>query len=134
MSKSVGLYQTREVHKGFSVRARYLIFVIAMCIACFLLPCPAGQAEEGTRGCWKPFIRSILPGAGQPGDLVTIRGQRFGTAWGDVIFSTEVKAEIVNWAFTLIRVRVPESASTGPVFVRVYCGAESNKRDFTVNE
>jgi hypothetical protein len=126
------------------MKARHLIFLLAL-LACFLLPCLAGQAEEGTKGCWKPFIRSILPGAGNAGDLVAIRGDRFGSVWGEVIFThrnkieepvvdEEVKAETVNWTFTLIRVRVPESASTGPVFVRVYCGAESNKQDFTVNE
>jgi len=116
------------------VRTKHRIFLSAICIACFLLPWHNIQAETEGVTCFKPFIRSILPVAGKAGDLVTIRGVRFGAARGEVIFTSEVQAEIVRWTRDLIRVRVPQSASTGPVFVRVRCGSESDKRDFTVNE
>jgi hypothetical protein len=117
------------------MKARHLIFVLAIVIACLLLPRHAIQAEEEVAGCFKPVIRSILPRAGTAGDLVTIRGIRFGEPSGEVIFTPEVhQTEIVRWGPSLIRVRVPQSASTGPVFVRARCGSESNKVDFTVNE
>jgi hypothetical protein len=127
------------------MKAGHLIFVLAIVIVSLLLPCHTIQAEDERGACWKPSIRSILPRSGKAGDLVTIRGDRFGSVWGEVIFThrnkieepvvdEEVKAETVNWTFTLIRVRVPESATTGPVFVRVRCGSESNKVDFTVDE
>jgi hypothetical protein len=128
------------------VRARHRIFLLAICVACFLLPCHAGQAEEGAGACPKPFIRSIFPWTARPGDVVTIRGERFGTPRGEVIFTDkvsfplellvgdEVEAEIVYWTFQRILVKVPQSAATGAVFIKVHCGAESNKLNFTVNE
>jgi hypothetical protein len=111
-----------------------------------LLPCLAGQAGEEAGACPKPFIKSIFPWAGKPGDLVIIQGVRFGTPRGEVLFTEEinspldlifahtVKAEIVSWTYRRIWVTVPKSASTGPVFVRVHCGSKSNKQDFTVNK
>jgi hypothetical protein len=128
------------------VRARHLIFLLAICIACFLLPCLAGQAGEETGACPKPFIKSIFPWVGKPGDVVVIQGERFGTPPGevlfteginsplDLIFTPHAKAEISSWTYHHIWVIVPKSATSGPVFVRVHCGAESNKRDFTVNK
>jgi hypothetical protein len=141
------LYQKREIQKGFSVKARYLIFVVTIFIACLLLPCHAGQAQEGAQACPKPFIKSTFPWTGgKPGDLVTIRGERFGMPRGEVFFTEgvnspvdliitpTVKAEILTWTFHRIMVIVPKSAATGSIFVRVHCGSESNKVDFTVNK
>jgi hypothetical protein len=116
------------------MKAGHLIFVLAIVIACLLLPCHAIQAEYEQGACLKPLIQSILPRDGKAGDLVAIRGDRFRGPTGEVIFTSEVQAEIVRWTNDLIRVRVPQSAATGPVFVRVRCGSESNKVDFTVNE
>jgi len=116
------------------MKAGHLIFVLAIVIVSLLLPCHAIQAEEEGGACFKPVIQSILPRAGKAGDLIAIRGDRFRVPRGEVIFTPEVQAEIVRWGNDLIRVRVPESATTGPVFVRVRCGSESNKVDFTVDE
>jgi hypothetical protein len=139
------VYQKREIHRGFSVRARHFIY-LAICIAGFLLPCHAGQAEEGAGACLKPHIKSIFPWAARPGDLVTIQGERFGMPQGEVVFAekpgstleqllgAEVKAKIVNWTFHRIWVIVPKSAATGYIFVKVHCGEESNKMNFTVNK
>jgi hypothetical protein len=127
------------------MKARHLIFLLAL-VACFLLPCPAGQAEEGAGVCPKPFIKSMFPWTARPGNLVTIWGERFGAPRGEVVFTekvsfplelvmgAEVKAEIVNWTFHRILVKVPQSAATGTVFVRVHCGAESNKLNFTLRK
>jgi len=77
--------------------------------------------------------------------LVTIQRGRFGFPQGEVVFAhknkiaarlfgTEVKAEIQNWTYRRICVIVPRSVASGPVFVRVHCGSESNKLDFTANK
>jgi len=128
------------------VRTRHRIFLSAICIACFLLPCLSGQAEEEAGGCPKPFIKSVFPLAARPGDMVKIQGVRFGMPRGEVIFTEGIssplglvfaphaKAEIVNWTFHRIWVIVPKSAATGLVFVKVHCGAESNKLNFRVNK
>jgi hypothetical protein len=105
-----------------------------------LLPCLAGQAGEEAGLCPKPYINSVFPWIGKPGNLVTIHGERFGAPRGEVIFTWrfifafKVKAKIINWTFHRIWVIVPKSASSGPVFVRVNCGAKSNKREFTVKK
>jgi hypothetical protein len=135
----------QEKYKGLSMKARHLIFLFVL-LACFLLPSHAGQAEEGAGVCPKPFIKSIFPWTAGPGNLVTIRGERFGMPRGEVIFAEGVrspvdlliaptaKAEIVNWTFHRILVKVPQSAATGSVFIKVHCGAESNKLNFTVRK
>jgi hypothetical protein len=123
---------------------RHLIFVLAICIIPFLLPYHAGQAEEEGKRCPKPYIKTIMPWAAKSGYLVKIQGERFGLERGEVIFTEEVslplqriispgvKAEIRNWTLHRIWVIVPQSATSGPVFVRVHCGSESNKKDFRV--
>jgi hypothetical protein len=133
------LTQKQEKYIGLYMKARHLIFLFVL-LACFLLPSHAGQAGEEAGACPKPFIKSIFPWTGKPGDVVIIQGERFGSPPGEVIFTRKfifnfgVKAEISSWTFHRIWVKVPKSASTGSIFVRVHCGAKSNKRDFTVNE
>lgn len=117
------------------MRARYLfVFVVAICIVSFLLPYHTGTAEEEKEPCPKPYIKAIFPRAAKPGDQVKIRGRRFGTEPGEVIFSPEVNAEIVKWTSHKIWVIVPASATSGPVVVSVVCGSKSNKHYFTVKE
>lgn len=141
-----GLYQKKGDHKKFAMKARHLISVLAIFMACLLLPSHAGQTQEGAGACPKPSIKSISPRAGRPGDLVNIRGARFGRPRGEVFFVEEsnfpmdilvaptVKAEILSWTFHHISVLVPKSAVTGSLYVRVHCGAVSNKVNFTVNK
>ena len=90
--------------------------------------------QEQKAPCPKPYISSILPNAGKPGDQVRIRGRRFRLAVGTVTFSPGVEAEITNWQNSRIRVIVPESAQSGPVTVSVPCGSVSNEKHFTVKE
>jgi hypothetical protein len=127
------------------MKTRRRIVVLAICMAFFLLPSLDGQAEEVTEVCPKPYIKAIFPWSGRPGDVVIIRGLRFGTPPGEVIFAEAassppdlliaptVKAEILSWTYHRISVFVPKSAVSGSVFVRVHCGAKSNKVTFTVN-
>jgi len=116
------------------MRAKYLFVVFTICIVSFLLPYHAGTEEEDEGPCPKPYIKTIFPGAAQPRDQVKIRGRRFGTEEGAVVFTPEVKAEIVNWTTHRIWVIVPEAATTGPVVIRLPCGSESNTQYFTVNK
>jgi hypothetical protein len=111
---------------------RYLLcFLVIFCLLC---PYHAGKAEQAKPLCPKPYIKSIFPYIASPGALVKIQGLRFGTARGEVIFSHDKKAEIVNWTLQRIWVRVPKSTSTGPVVVKIPCGEESNKCAFKVSE
>jgi hypothetical protein len=127
------------------MKARHLIFLLAL-LACFLLPWLAGQAGEEAGLCPKPFIKFISPWVGNPGMQVTIHGERFGAPRGEVIFTERinspldlifahpVKAKIASWTYRRIWVIVPQSAATGPVFVKIHCGAESNTVEFTVKK
>jgi hypothetical protein len=118
------------------MKAKHLVLIFTLCIVSFVLPYNnSGTAEEEEEGpCLKPYIKTIFPVAGKPGDQLKIRGRRFGTEKGEVIFTTEAKAEIVEWIMHRIWVIVPTSAASGPVVVRVPCGSESNKLYFTVKE
>ena len=93
-----------------------------------------GTAQEETRPCPKPYIKTIFGRAGLPGDQVKIRGRRFGTEAGKVFFSPKVKAEVVEWSNSQIWVVVPKAATTGPVTVSRPCGAVSNETYFKVIE
>lgn len=128
------------------MKARHLIFLFVL-VTCFLLPGHAGQAQDEGKACPKPFLQSIFPRAARPGDLVTIRGERFGMQRGEVIFAEgisspedllvapTIKAEIVYWTYKRILAKVPQSAAiNGAVFVKVHCGAESNKLYFTARK
>ena len=121
-----------EISRGCHMRATHLIFVLTVCTASVFLPYHIGTAEEEGGVCPKPYIKTIFPRAAQPGDQVKIRGRRFGTEQGAVVFTPEVKAEIVNWTIHRIWVIVPEAATTGPVVIRLPCGSESNTQYFTV--
>jgi hypothetical protein len=116
------------------MKAKYLLVIFSLCMISLLLPYSVGTAEEEEGPCPKPYIKAIFPKTGKSGDQLKIRGRRFGTETGEVIFTTEVKAEIVNWTMHRIWVLVPESAASGPVVVRLPCGAKSNEQYFTVNK
>lgn len=76
-----------------------------------------------------PSISSINPSIASVGETITITGSNFGTAddEGTVVFSDNVQAtgvvgaansDYVSWTNTMIEVRVPAGAVSGPVFVR----------------
>jgi len=124
----------RPIFRGFHMKAKYLLVIFALCVISFLLPYSVGTAEEAEGPCPNPYVKTISPATGKPGEQLKIRGRRFGTEQGEVIFTPEAKAEIVNWTMHRIWVLVPESAASGPVVVRLPCGAESNKQYFTVTK
>jgi hypothetical protein len=129
---------------GRWLSARNLIFFLALC--CLVFPYHAGTTEQAKGLCLKPYIKTIFPWVARPGELVKIQGERFGIQRGEVIFTekggfplnlvfgSDVKAEIVNWTEHRIWVICPEDAATGPVVVKIPCGAESNQYAFEVSK
>ncbi len=113
-----------------------IIFSVLFLISLILLPFVVhdARAEEQKEPCLEPYIATIAPSAGKPGDEVRIRGRRFGRNQGEVVFNPDIKAEIVTWKNSRIWVIVPQSAKSGPVKVSVPCGAVSNEKHFTVKK
>ncbi len=111
------------------------IFCVALIPLLFSLVSPKDvYPQEQKTPCLEPYISSIMPKAGEPGDQVRIRGRRFRQAKGTVTFSPGVEAQILSWQNSRISVVVPESAQSGPVTVSVPCGSVSNEQYFTVNQ
>ena len=100
----------------------------------FLVPVNKGISQDERGPCPKPYIKVVSPKAGLPGDRVEIRGHRFGTEKGNVFFSPNVKAEVLEWTNTRIWVVVPQSATTGSIAVSVPCGSVSNSSYFRIIE
>jgi hypothetical protein len=111
----------------------FLIIVVLVTLALFpIFPVNTAIAQEQKGPCPNPYIRVISPKAGLPGDRVEIRGRRFGTEKGNVFFSPNVKAKVLEWTNTKIWVIVPQSANTGSITVSVPCGLVSNTSYFKV--
>lgn len=100
----------------------------------FLVPVNKGISQDERGPCPKPYIKVVSPKAGLHGDRVEIRGHRFGTEKGNVFFSPNVKAEVLEWTNTRISVIVPRSATSGRIGVSVPCGSVSNTSYFKVVE
>lgn len=85
----------------------------------------------------RPSLESISPAIGERGDLLTVTGKRFGSVQGDsglVIGGVKPTASsYLSWSDGLIRVRVPETADSGLVYVRGPRG-RSNALLFTNRE
>jgi hypothetical protein len=97
-----------------------------------LFPVNTATTQESIGPCPKPYIRVISPKAGLPGDRVEIRGRRFGIEQGEVSFSPNVKANVLEWTNSSIWVIVPQSANTGSITVSIPCGSVSNTSYFKV--
>jgi hypothetical protein len=111
-----------------------VFFAIALAAIGFLSVFPfstlPAQEEEGA--CPRPYIKTIYLKTATPGYQVKIRGRRFGTEEGEVLFSPQVRAEVVKWTNSQIWVIVPQAATTGPVTVSKPCGTVSNESYFKV--
>ena len=60
-----------------------------------------------------PVIENISIRTVRVGDIITINGENFRTAMGYIIKFNEVEGHITEIKSTLIKVKVPEGASTG---------------------
>lgn len=121
------------------LRCRPGVSVVIFCLALvFLIIILVGRddthAQEQKEACPAPYINTIVPNAGKPGEEVRIRGRRFGFDAGTVTFTPGVQAEIVNWKNSRIWVLVPESAKSGPVSITLPCESVSNEKQFTIKE
>lgn len=89
----------------------------------------------------RPIISSIYPSEAHIGDSITIKGSNFGNSRGAsrVFFSTERSGESLflcandvffdyeYWSDTEIRVRVPDGACSGPLFVETSKGKSTEQ-------
>jgi len=91
---------------------------------------PIGSPERPP--CPQPYIDSLFPRSGTAGDTVFVRGARFGRERGQVVFPPRVSADVLSWSHRRIEVTVPEGAASGPVTVKVSCGAISNGKVFSL--
>jgi hypothetical protein len=71
--------------------------------------------------CTRCSMKKFSPQTTFVGKKIAIRGEGFGNEPGEVIFSENVKAEIISWSFRRIWVLVPEGAITGTVKVVKNC-------------
>ena len=73
------------------------------------------------RPCTRSSMKTFSPQTTYVGKKIAIRGRGFGKESGEVIFSKNIKAEIVSWSSRRIWVIVPEGAITGTVKVVKNC-------------
>ena len=78
-----------------------------------------------------PVISRLDPDSGPVDTEVRIHGTHFGSQAGSVTFNGEA-ASPDHWEDRMIRVRVPEEATDGPVVVTTSAGKSSAGVDFTV--
>ncbi|MCY3758667.1 MAG: IPT/TIG domain-containing protein, partial [Acidobacteria bacterium] len=78
-----------------------------------------------------PVISRLDPDSGPVDTEVRIHGTNFGSQTGSVTFNGET-ASLDHWEDRMIRVRVPEEATDGPVVVTTSAGTSSAGVDFTV--
>jgi hypothetical protein len=97
-----------------------------------LMAGPIICAAEESGPCPKPYIDTIYPRSAGVGQEIKIRGKRFGTDPGKVLFAPGVEAEIVTWTNRRVWVRVPDGAQTGPVTIVLPCDSVSNGKHITV--
>ena len=86
------------------------------------------SAVEARGKCKKPKIKKLIPSLGAPGDVVTIKGKKFGKKPGLVLFGGDQTAEAQFWSGRTIRAWVPEGAINGHVTVLKSCGKASKAR------
>ncbi len=92
----------------------------------------SGNITVSTKGLTKPFISSISPSQGKPGDLVTINGKNLGDNNGDTLFFGSVRAtSISSWTNTSIKATVPQGAQGCLVSVKSD-NITSNMKQFTI--
>ena len=78
-----------------------------------------------------PVISRLDPDSGPVDTEVRIHGSNFGSQTGSVTFNG-VTASPTHWNHDIIRVRVPEGATDGPVVVTTSAGKSSAGVTFTV--
>jgi thermitase len=80
-----------------------------------------------------PHIYRISPEAATAGAQVTLRGSRFKSSPGKVIFESNIEGPVISWTNDKIVCQVPDGAVSGPVTVKTSEGT-SNGVTFSVSE
>ena len=96
---------------------------------------PAGNTMEIKRYSVAGVLAifNFTPQQGAPGAMVTINGQMFSTApSGNTVKFNGVVATVVSATATKLVVRVPATATTGPISVIVGANTVQTDRNFTV--
>ena len=117
-------------------KTKTLVAILTAAIM-ILIPIVALAADPpgaGENSCPTPYIKVIKPRVTQVGQTVTIRGRRFGTQEGLVIFSGNVAETVTMWVNNRITVVVPPGATTGDVFVTRACKNRSNAGYLKIGE
>ncbi len=88
----------------------------------------AAQDKKDDSSCLTPYIKIIKPKLAQPGQVIIIRGRRFGPEEkaGDVIFPPGLPGRIMYWRNNRIGVEVPPGAQTGEVVVKTECATSNS--------
>jgi hypothetical protein len=96
---------------------------------CFLLFFPACLILASC-GVKVPFISSINPSIGIPGDAMIIEGKNFGAAQNDSYITvagiSPIQASYLGWKDTSISVRIPDLGSNTGGLVFVYVGRKKS--------
>lgn len=78
-----------------------------------------------------PEISSVTPDSASIGDTISIAGKNFTSTKGTVKFGSVNADTIVLWSDTLIRVKIPSSATSGNVVITAG-GVSSAGRQFKI--
>ena len=115
------------MHKGTLLRGVLLGLVVFLTALCYSDHVTAQEMEDNS-SCPTPYIKIIKPKLAQPGQVIIIRGRRFGPEEkaGDVIFPPGLPGRIIYWRNNRISVEVPPGAQTGEVVVQSECATSNS--------
>lgn len=115
------------MHKGTLLRGVLLGLVVFLTALCYSDHVTAQEMDDNS-SCPTPYIKIIKPKLAQPGQVIIIRGHRFGPEEkaGDVIFPPGLPGRIIYWRNNRISVEVPPGAQTGEVVVKTECAASNS--------
>ena len=115
------------MHEGNLLRGVLLGLVVFLTALCYSDHVTAQEMEDNS-SCPTPYIKIIKPKLAQPGQVIIIRGRRFGPEEkaGDVIFPPGLPGRIIYWRNNRISVEVPPGAQTGEVVVQSECATSNS--------
>ena len=115
------------MHEGNLLRGVLLGLVVFLAALCYSDHVTAQEMEDNS-SCPTPYIKIIKPKLAQPGQVIIIRGRRFGPEEkaGDVIFPPGLPGRIIYWRNNRISVEVPPGAQTGEVVVQSECATSNS--------
>ena len=109
-------------------RVSLITGLLALWVSLFFIDLSLAQDTPETSPCPTPYIKIIKPKLAQPGQVIIIRGHRFGPEEkaGDVIFPPGLPGRIIYWRNNRISVEVPPGAQTGEVVVQSECATSNS--------